>query len=571
MRSIFLFCFACAVLSGCSDTLRAPELNLEEAEISENENVYNVRSIDVTAGVVSKANQSPFLRYVTIDGAGSSPVRKVLESSAFQGRKPPANAKLPIRLVPGDVINVRQIELSTLEDGSRSQSVLTNDYTLNASGSINLSTGGSVNLSGATLEEAQARISRAISGTGQLQSSRFQEVKFPISQTGTYTIGAGDVIAVSRLVVEVNENESSQSVSTSQSVVSPNGVVSILGVGDIEVIGLSLREARSLIEQQALQSSISTDLTLDIVEFGSRSVLVTGELVTQVVPLSDQLSSIDRLLASLDLVFTNGQDYSVVLERQGRRYAMRASSLLTQYPRDTFVMLDGDRYEINRLAEQVSAQVTLQTADSRSVTYLRVAGGSDSASGVSEEVQFDLTGLDLRQLLVRQRVDVNHNLDRLVKIYRGDKEYKISAQDVLLHNTRKRFWLEPGDHIVVEDLAYVGDSVFLVGELRRPQILSIDQNARTTLAEALFSAEIFSTSDADFRHVYVLRGEGSSYDAFHFEISNVLNLSLAEDFELRPSDMVFVRTRPFSRYNRALSLVLTFVGSIDALRKIGDE
>jgi polysaccharide export outer membrane protein len=508
---------------------------------------------------------------VVVGGGTGQPVQKVLEASVFSGNKPPMNKKVPTTLVTGDVINVRRSQLVSDAQGVQFQRDLVSDYTVSASGTIVLREGIVARVAGLTLEEAATKIGADIAASNSVQNLEFETVVFPMIKAAPYTIGPGDVLGVNRLVVDVSQDTASQSVTTTESVVSPSGVVSILGVGDIEVGGLTLSEARRFIEQEALRSSLSTDLTVDILKFESRSVLLTGEITSSLLPISDQVMTVDRLLANLNLSFSNGNDYSLKLERDGRRYRMLASQILSEFPRDSFVLLDGDRFELNRVSASNPVEVTLKNAGTRSVTYLRVFGGVNSTPSTSQEVFLDSNGLDLRQLLVRNRIDVNQDVDRLVSIQRGQNNFRLSAQDILLRNSHRRVWLEAGDHVVVEDLAYVGNSVLLVGELRRPSLLPIDQTRRTTLVEALFSAEIFSTADTDFNHIYVLRGQANSYEAFHFEIGNVLNLSLAEKFELRPSDIVFARKRPLSRYNRALALALTYIGSLDAIRDFANE
>ncbi|MDO7630940.1 MAG: hypothetical protein MUQ84_08415, partial [Loktanella sp.] len=74
---------------------------------------------------------------------------------------------------------------------------------------------------------------------------------------------------------------------------------------------------------------------------------------------------------------------------------------------------------------------------------------------------------------------------------------------------------------------------------------------------ALFSGGLFSTPSADFKHIYVLRQrEGEQYDAYHFDVSEVLNIGLSDRMELRPGDVIFVRTNPIVKFSAIIDILL---------------
>jgi polysaccharide export outer membrane protein len=246
---------------------------------------------------------------------------------------------------------------------------------------------------------------------------------------------------------------------------------------------------------------------------------------------------------------------------------MTARTLLTDGQRDQIFVQDGDRLLIENHLPALDVSLTLKASAQRAVTYVRATGSGELSR--SSAVTLPTQGMSLRDLLVSERLDIGKNRDLLVRLVRSDGHYRLSAQQILLGKENKNINLRAGDHVIVEDIAYVDDAALLVGELRAPSRMPIDRNSRTTLSEALFTGGIFGSEDADFRHVYVLRGEGVEYDAYHFDISEVLNLGLAEQFELRPRDIVFVGTRPISGYNRALALSLIFLGGLEQLRTVG--
>lgn len=391
---------------------------------------------------------------------------------------------------------------------------------------------------------------------------------FPTQAPQAYKIGPADVIKVTRLVTKSTDNGITQSLDVTHSTVSPQGVISLLEIGEVEVAGLTLSEARNLIMQEAVLKASGADLVVEIDKFQSKSVLVTGELGTSLVSITDQIQTFDRLLSQVNPAFGDNRDYMVSLERNGSVYRMSARSIVMSQQRDQFHLQDGDRVTIDRITSRPKIQVSINAFRARKISYMRVATIDEAPQSTSRSIVIDTRGLDLRDLLISQQVDVDYNLDRLIRLVRGDREYRLSAQEVLLKNPSRKVWLASGDSVIVEDLAYVGENAFLVGEISQPKRFSLDKKLRTTLTDALFEGGLFTAGEADFQHVYILRGSRQTYDAYHFNMTNVLNLNLADQFELRPADIVFVRTRPFTEYSRAISRLLSFIARVDTLSNL---
>lgn len=531
---------------------------------------FDVTEINVSPAEVRRANSSPFLRYVNVNVAGNGPVSRVKESSLFDTSFP-TSSNSSYRLGTGDTITVRETETNADSSGIVSRTTAANNYLIDDQGSIELVQGRTVALDGLTLREAKRAIERSLLTVGPVPKDQVEETEFPVVSQQEYEIGPGDIIRISRLIVKPDSNGGiAQSVEETRSVVGPDGVVSLLELGDVELGGLTLPEARSRVSQQAIRVAAGTDIGIEIEEFRSQSALVTGDFGSRLLPISNQSISFDRLLVDSGLAFGSERDYLVTLERNGEVFQMRARRLLMEEARDKFRVVNGDRIRISSLAAQKTIQVELSNFGSQSLTFVRVRRDENLRAQTSQVLPVDFRGLDLRTLLSSQNVDVNRNQDLIVRVYRDGRQYKLSAQSILLDGKHRNARLAPGDHVVVEDIAYVGDNALLVGELRAPRRLPVNRETRTSLAEALFGGGVFGTTDADFRHVYVLRGENLKYTAYHFDITNVLNLSLAEDFELRPGDIMFVRTRPLAKYNRALAVVLTFLGSVKAFEDINE-
>ena len=75
-----------------------------------------------------------------------------------------------------------------------------------------------------------------------------------------------------------------------------------------------------------------------------------------------------------------------------------------------------------------------------------------------------------------------------------------------------------------------------------------------------FSGSVLNSTTSDFSQIYVLRKKKKLFHAFHLDITDPTRVSLANQFEMRPDDIVFVATQPLSLYSRTLSQILGSTG-----------
>ncbi|MBT9477354.1 MAG: polysaccharide biosynthesis/export family protein [Polaromonas sp.] len=137
------------------------------------------------------------------------------------------------------------------------------------------------------------------------------------------------------------------------------------------------------------------------------------------------------------------------------------------------------------------------------------------------------------------------------------------------------------------DLVRVGNhdegKVYVLGEVTRPMALPL-RSGRLTLNEALGESGGVSSLSGDPRQIYVVRSrngrQGSTADAgaravtpttpeiYHLDASSPVAYALAEGFELRARDVVFVDPVPLVRWNRVISLILPSATGITATRAL---
>jgi polysaccharide biosynthesis/export protein len=98
--------------------------------------------------------------------------------------------------------------------------------------------------------------------------------------------------------------------------------------------------------------------------------------------------------------------------------------------------------------------------------------------------------------------------------------------------------------------------VFVIGEVVKPTTLTL-HNGRLSLNEALGEAGGVNPQTADARQVYVIRNAADEHPLiYHLDAQSPVMLALAEGFELKAKDVVYVDATSMVRYNRVISLIL---------------
>ena len=119
-----------------------------------------------------------------------------------------------------------------------------------------------------------------------------------------------------------------------------------------------------------------------------------------------------------------------------------------------------------------------------------------------------------------------------------------------------RILLQNGDMVTVRNREE--GKVFVMGEIVRPSAM-VMRNGRLTLNEALAEAGGPNLATANTSQIYVIRA-GKPGDElpniFHLNAANPAALALAENFALRPRDVVYIDPVPLVQWNRVISLIL---------------
>ncbi|VXA93025.1 polysaccharide biosynthesis/export family protein [Massilia sp. 9I] len=140
-----------------------------------------------------------------------------------------------------------------------------------------------------------------------------------------------------------------------------------------------------------------------------------------------------------------------------------------------------------------------------------------------------------------------------IVIERGPNRYLINLRDLVQKGVNPgTVLLAHGD--VVRVHSRDESKVFVSGEVVTPRALTM-HNGRLTLNEALGESGGVSPLSGDARQIYVVRKTPDRTRVFQLDARVTGALAMAESFELRPKDVVYVAASPLANWNRHLSLL----------------
>jgi polysaccharide export outer membrane protein len=104
--------------------------------------------------------------------------------------------------------------------------------------------------------------------------------------------------------------------------------------------------------------------------------------------------------------------------------------------------------------------------------------------------------------------------------------------------------------------AATDSKVFVLGEVSRPATLTFN-NGKLSLGDALGDTGGVSAYSGDAQQVYVVRGKaGNRPVVYHLDARSPAAMALADNFELRNRDVVFVDASSLVRWSRVVNLLI---------------
>jgi polysaccharide export outer membrane protein len=124
---------------------------------------------------------------------------------------------------------------------------------------------------------------------------------------------------------------------------------------------------------------------------------------------------------------------------------------------------------------------------------------------------------------------------------------------------------------MVQVLSREDAKIYVLGEVFRPSALPL-RNGRMTLNEALGESGGVSQASGNPRQIFVLRGGATgNAEVYHLDASTPATYALAEGFDLKARDVVFVDPAPLVNWNRVISLLVPSAQFVNVTRDISNN
>jgi polysaccharide export outer membrane protein len=148
-----------------------------------------------------------------------------------------------------------------------------------------------------------------------------------------------------------------------------------------------------------------------------------------------------------------------------------------------------------------------------------------------------------------------------IVLVRDGVERRINLTEMAEHGQNpSRIVLRNGDLVRVMPRDESG--VFVMGEVNKPVTALPMRDGRLTLSDALAQAGSLNANTADAAQLYVIRGaQDEKPQVFHLDAKSPVAMLLANQFELKPKDVVYVDGNGLVRFSRVLGLLLPAVNA----------
>ena len=201
---------------------------------------------------------------------------------------------------------------------------------------------------------------------------------------------------------------------------------------------------------------------------------------------------------------------------------------------------EGRRYFVNGQVLK-SGQYTLNDQPISLYTALGQAGGIDTKTGDTTNIQ-----------LIRNGSTYNLNTIQLEK------------NGLSLHN----LLIQPNDTIFVNTKQ--DQKLYVMGESSKSQALNL-RDQGMTLSDVLGESEGINPYSASAARIYVMRTDLDTKRStiYHLNLSSLGNLALANQFNMKKNDIVYIDATGLTRWQRVMNQIVPFSSALYTFDQLG--
>lgn len=514
----------------------------------------------LTRDVIVSANAVPWQRQAIIfDSRAAEGTSLINEATARAERLPPSGSVPTYRLGVGDKLTLSfQRQATNLSGVPRAELDSLTLFVLE-NGTIFAADFGSIDVQGKTLATVRGLITdRLMTFSGGGIAGMTILPRPPSDDRPIYQIGAGDELTITQDLPQFFEDGSvAQEPNTRPIVVSSGGNTTLLGAGEVNIEGLTVREAADALSSALLRNGISPDIELFVTANNSKPVRVVGDFpeAGRLISVTDAPVRLTDILATLELRIQEDIDYLIRIQRDGIEYGISQRELF-EVSRDERIYVHPDDLII--IEAGVRAQefaVDIVGFNSQSVAVTSVTGSPGQSA---LEIPITSDPLNLVDAIRAAGFGVDRQTDAVAHIIRGGIEYRVSVRRALLEQPGREIFLQPDDHIILESVVFRQQKIMITGAGTTPRLIDINQIERPTLSDAVFSSGALGDGVSNLKQVFLLRLNDptkNEIDAYFLDLSDPARLILANSMQLRPNDIIFISDQPITQFTLVVNQI----------------
>ena len=380
---------------------------------------------------------------------------------------------------------------------------------------------------GGVNNNSQVNQNKAVAGTSRI--AQFEGVTSSDHKANyQYYIGKGDVLNITvwdhpELTVPSENN------AFGGHVVGSDGRFYFPYSGKINALGKTVRDIRDELETKLGSFITKPQVSVSISKFRSQKVYTSGALSkSTTIMLDDTPTTVRDAISKSGGLKPNQYTGYATLARGGKNISIDLNRMLKfNDNRQNFILKNGDRLNIVERTEleEFNRTLNLDVRKENTLSSVRLKN-------------------EIRSLKTLNPVKLQYELQKERSLARLKKELE-------------------------RELRSEQAKVFVMGEVSKPGSVKYQVEDGMTLAEAINDAGSFKEETVNPKGIFVVRKENDADKiptVYQLPMSSVQSVFYAEQFDVRPRDIVYVTATPSIRWNRVLAQLLPSLAILNTFR-----
>ena len=299
--------------------------------------------------------------------------------------------------------------------------------------------------------------------------------------------------------------------------------------GKINALGKTIGSIRDELESKLGSFITKPQVSVSIASFRSQKIYTSGAVAKpSTLSINDTPTTVRDAISKSGGLKPNQYTGYATLARNGKNISIDLNRMLKHNDnRQNFILKNGDRLNVVERSEldEFNRKLNLDVRKENTLSSVRLRN-------------------EMKSLRALNPVKLQFELDKERSIARLKKELE-------------------------KELRSEQAKVFVMGEVRNPGSVKYQVEDGMTLAEAINDAGSFKEETVNPKGIFVVRQESANDKVptvYQLPIASVQSVFFAEQFDVRPRDIVYITATPSIRWNRVLAQLLPSLAILNTFR-----